>query len=193
LFTGVGAVTTSGPGKGSCTALSQNWILTAAHVVSGAGSVTTYFTVEGLKYSYTTSQIYVYNFEGNTYNASTHDYDVALVYIPDGILATIATYSLYTGTLSTTTHAHNGTQLTIVGYGGSGYGDIGYSASYPLGTTVRRVGGNVVDVMTSLNGVTDCLFYQMDFDDNSAVGTVGGSLGNDIETTLCTGDSGGPA
>ncbi len=192
VFSGVGAVTTSGAGKGTCTAISSHWVLTAAHVVNGVSSVTLYFNVGGATFTYTSSNIYTYNYLGKSYNPSTHDYDVALIYIPEGLDALIETYAPYDGAWTVTSASANGTRLELVGYGGSGYGNVGYSSSYPLTQTVRRVGANVVDSLGHLPD-TECVFYLMDFDDDSSAGTVGGSLGNDVETTFTVGDSGGPA
>ena len=181
-FSGVGTVNGC-----TCTAISSNstgtWVLTAAHVIGASKSVTVTFYVGAVPYSYTTSNIYV----DSSYNATTHDSDVALVYIPSGISNLITTYSLDTGLTA-------GQTVYLVGYGDSGYGNVGRDTSYGR---AFRVGENVVDSLEYF-AITDTthtssVFYAMDFDDPSTVGQDGGSLGNKIETTLCEGDSGGPA
>lgn len=66
----------------------------------------------------------------------------------------------------------------MVGYGRSGYGSYGYTTGASL--TDRRVGYNVIDELA------DGLF-RYDFDDPNT----GDGLGNDIESLIGSGDSGG--
>jgi len=183
-FTGVGTVNSC-----SCTAISTSssgtWVLTAAHVVGSSSTVTVKFYVEGVVFTYTTSSIYV----NENYNSTTHDYDVALIYIPEGISSLITSYSLYSGT----TGSLVGQNLTLVGFGGSGYGNLGYdSSTYPLDGVTNRVGQNRIDSLATTVIDSSCVFLSMDFDNPSTTGVLG-SLGNDVETTFCTGDSGGAA
>jgi hypothetical protein len=183
-FSGVGTLKGC-TGTALDTGTSGTWVLTAAHVIGSSTSVTVYFTSGGTTYSYTTSHIFVHE----DYASATGDYDVALVYIPEGINAAIEKYSLYNPSPLSLV----GDTVDLVGYGYSGYGDLGMNSS--LYGHAYRWGQNVVDQAALLNtgsGVTECAFYIMDFDAPGTYGSVGGSLGNDIETTFCTGDSGGP-
>ncbi len=93
-----------------------------------------------------------------------------------------------------------GSELHMVGYGQSGYGtDSRYSVNASF--TVKRVGQNVVDGFTSpgqddqrpTTSTATNEAYLFDFDAPATEGTSGGSLGNEIETTLGGGDSGGPS
>lgn len=85
-----------------------------------------------------------------------------------------------------------GAQLRLVGFGESGSGATNYdrkSASW----SVKREGGNVIDgVGNDDEGGLYPEIYYADFDPPSTYGMEGGSLGNEIETTLGAGDSGGP-
>ena len=84
-----------------------------------------------------------------------------------------------------------GSQAALVGFGRSGYGNYGYTTSATL--TDRRVGYNVVDSLTpdDLGGGFPALF-RYDFDSPDTFGRPGGSLGNNLESIIGPGDSGGP-
>lgn len=87
-----------------------------------------------------------------------------------------------------------GTELILVGYGASGAGDQGPSVAALPG--VKRVVRNRVDaVQPSVDGSgRRSLFYLYDFDGPSGPGSLGGpSMGNSIEGSLASGDSGSPA
>jgi hypothetical protein len=191
-FSGVGTVNGC-----TCTALDTSsivsngtgtWVLTAAHVVKtladNGTSYTVTFYVGNTSYTYSSDDCEIYY--NSSYNSSTGDCDVALIYIKSGISSSITTYSLYTGSLVSLYQK----DVTFVGYGYSGYGDVGMSTSY--GKTFRS-GGNTVDWISTLSNTsgdtTTCYFLIYDFDDPDT----GNGLGNDVETTFCTGDSGGPA
>jgi hypothetical protein len=196
-FSGVGTVNGC-----SCTALDTSsivtngtgtWVLTAAHVVKSLAdngtSYTVTFYVGTTKYTYSSDDCEIY-YDSSNYNASTGDYDVALIYIKSGISSTITTYSILpTNNIVTTATLVGGKAVTFVGYGYSGYGDEGMKTSYGK---AFRTGGNSVDwisQLTTSGGTTSCYFLIYDFDDPDT----GNGLGNSVETTFCTGDSGGPA
>lgn len=81
--------------------------------------------------------------------------------------------------------------MTLAGFGRSGYGDYGYTTL--AGLTDRRVGQNIIDSfqMDDLGGGFPALF-RFDFDSPASTGLPGGSLGNNLETLIGPGDSGGP-
>ncbi|MFP4166886.1 MAG: hypothetical protein ACLFUF_06940 [Opitutales bacterium] len=83
-----------------------------------------------------------------------------------------------------------GDTLTLAGFGRSGYGSYGYTTS--AGVTDRRLGQNVVDSFEQADAGSGLLF-RYDFDPPDTSGTVGGSLGNDVESIIGPGDSGGSA
>ena len=85
-------------------------------------------------------------------------------------------------------------RITLVGYGGSGNGDVGPSIGGSQ--VVKRVGDNVIDlVATQLDASgRSSLFYLYDFDGPTGTGAMGGAtLGNSIETLVAGSDSGSPA
>lgn len=87
-----------------------------------------------------------------------------------------------------------GTAATLVGYGGSGYGDAGISV--PRAADVKRTGRNSLDAFDyDAKGSGKVLVYYFDFDGPSAATNVvgAGTLGNALETTVAGGDSGSPA
>ena len=84
-----------------------------------------------------------------------------------------------------------GDEAALVGFGRSGYGNYGYTTLATL--TDRRIGYNVVDYFTpdDLGAGVPALF-RYDFDSPDTFGLAGGSLGNDLESLIGPGDSGGP-
>ena len=84
-----------------------------------------------------------------------------------------------------------GTAATLVGYGGSGYGDAGISVA--RAADVKRTGRNSLDAFDyDAKGGGKVLVYYFDFDGPSAATNVvgAGTLGNALETTVAGGDSG---
>jgi hypothetical protein len=85
-----------------------------------------------------------------------------------------------------------GEVITLVGFGRSGYGSYGYTTNTTL--TDRRFGSNVIDsFLLDDEGFGRAEVFRYDFDMPSSTGLPGGSLGNDIETIIGSGDSGGAA
>ena len=82
-----------------------------------------------------------------------------------------------------------GGQVTLSGFGRSGYGSYGYTSDASL--TDRRIGHNIVDTVDANPAGSGSLF-RYDFDDPATTGDASGSLGNDRETLIGPGDSGGP-
>jgi hypothetical protein len=88
----------------------------------------------------------------------------------------------------------SGEVLEMVGYGVSGFGDVGGVEVLP-DFHVKRSGKNNADLFVvddEGSGLDEIFIY--DFDGPTGTGLLGGAtLGNDIETNVRGGDSGGPA
>jgi hypothetical protein len=88
-----------------------------------------------------------------------------------------------------------GDVLVLVGYGRTGYGDLGFRLPFE-NFNVKRWGQNVADLsFLDDDGTGFAEVYVFDFDgpDGTTNITGGPTLGNTLETTLGFGDSGGPA
>jgi hypothetical protein len=177
VYSFVGSLDISAGGysyRGSAVALSPNWVLSAGHNVdfnddglvdSGLGID---FYLPGFG-NYAASGFYAHpDFTGFANPSIQHD--LSLLYfddpLPDLLFPTLGN-SL---TLDAT--------ATLVGYGRSGYGDYGYTTDASL--TDRRFGFNVIDELN--NGL-----FRYDFDDPNT----GNGFGNNLETIIGPGDSGG--
>jgi hypothetical protein len=88
-----------------------------------------------------------------------------------------------------------GDALTLVGYGRSGWGNLGFRPPYET-NSVKRWGQNVAD-MSFLDdeegGFSEVYIFDFDGPDGTTNFVGGPSLGDEIETSLGFGDSGGPA
>jgi len=120
-------------------------------------------------------------------NPSVND-DLVLITLNQPIPASIPVYPPFVGQIV------NGETITLVGYGRTGFGDVGATTLGDADT--KRVGRNRAEqfFMNDEAGFTVEVF-QHDFDGPTG-GTNcfgGGTLGNDIETGVAPGDSGGPA
>lgn len=190
-FTFVGALEVSDGAStfhGSGVALSANWILTAAHNtdLNDDGQVdatwTGTFHLPGYG-AFTVDQAYTHaDFTGFA-NPVVND-DLALLHLATPLSGTLPYPILGTAT--------TGDMITLVGFGRSGYGSYGYTSNATL--TDRRYGSNVIDTLgpdDEGSGLAEVFRY--DFDAPSTTGLSDGSLGNDIETIIGPGDSGGPA
>lgn len=191
-FSGVGSIY-----GGTGTLLDSTHVLTAAHLFdSNTDPAAVSFSLDGGTgtMSFTASRIDICP----TFHGVNPDDqgDLAIVTLSAPVPAAFRTYSLYTGALTA------GTTLTLVGLGDSGNGVTGFDNS----PRQRRVGKNNADGFLLPGGQSFDTTYQpgdgvylFDFDSPdgstaSAPNVIGGlSLGNDVETTLGNGDSGGPA
>ncbi len=136
------------------------------------------------------------SFSGFSTTDLTHD-DIAAIVLSQDLPVGVPHYRLYEGELPLSE------TLTLVGYGNSGYGDVGFSFADRADFYRKRVGRNNADVFVGdddnpMGGANEIFLF--DFDDPritdplDPVNHWGGlSLGNTIETQLGFGDSGGPS
>lgn len=190
-FNAVGSLAISSGGfsyKGSATAISPNWVLTAGHNLdlndngSPDAGLSINFNLPGFG---TYAACAFYTCPGFTgFGNTSIQRDLGLLYLstplPGGVL-----FPSLQGAMQV------GNQAALVGFGRSGYGNYGYTTSATL--TDRRVGYNVVDSFTpdDLGGGFPALF-RYDFDSPDTFGLAGGSLGSNLESLIGPGDSGGP-
>ncbi len=188
-FVGALAISSGGGNyRGSAVALSAEWVLTAGHNAdindnglpdAGWGGS---FYVPGYG-SFAVGQAYTHPSFTGFANPSVND-DLALLHL---------TVPLPFGmTFPTLGGTGIGDAITLVGFGRSGYGSYGYTTSASL--TDRRFGSNVIDsFQLDDEGSGRAEVFRYDFDAPVTTGLPGGSLGNDIETIIGPGDSGGAA
>jgi len=123
------------------------------------------------------------------FNRPSVNDDVSVITLGTAVPAGTTTYDLFGGNLA-------GAELHMVGYGQSGNGVSGYTVNASF--NVKRHGMNTADAFYGQDDAgkpaADEVF-RFDFDaPDGSTGSMGGaSLGNDLETTLGGGDSGGPS
>ncbi len=191
-FNAVGSLSISAGGFsyiGSATAISPNWILTAGHNLdlndngTPTPGLSINFNLPGFG-TYAASVFYTCPGFTGFGNPSIQN-DLGLIYLANPLPAGVLYPSLQ-GNLST------GTEFLMAGFGRSGYGSYGYTTFASL--TDRRIGYNVVDsFQTDQGGAGFNAIFLYDFSPPSTTGQPGGSLGNNLESIIGPGDSGGPA
>jgi len=190
-FNAIGSLSISAGGVsylGSATAIARNWILTAGHNLdlNDSGSPTAGLSINfNLPGFGTFSATSFYTCPGFTGFANpSNQRDLGLIYLSTP-LPTGINYPDLSGNLQT------GSTVTLAGFGRSGYGSYGYTTLATL--TDRRIGYNVIDSFQTndLGGGFPAVFFY-DFDSPDTTGQVGGSLGNNLESIIGPGDSGGP-
>lgn len=190
-FSFVGALSINSGGfnyKGSAAAISPNWVLTAGHNLdlndngTPDSGIAINLHLPGFGV-FPASGFYTHpGFTG--FGNPSVQRDLGLLYfenpLPTDLFFPMLSYDLQIGD-----------EVVFVGFGRSGYGNYGYTTDASL--TDRRVGYNVVDSFTAddLGGGFPALL-RYDFDASDTFGMPGGSVGNDRESLIGPGDSGGP-
>ena len=187
-FNAVGALeifSAGGNYYGSGIALSPHWILTAGHNVdisgnglADAGNSYRFHLPDYGDFAVTTAHTPP-SFTGFA-NPAIND-DLALLYLASPLPLSLN----YPGAILTATQSM---EIALAGFGRSGFGSYGYTSSATL--TDRRIGWNLIDAFETDDedgGFNEVFLY--DFD----APTSPDSLGNDRESMIGPGDSGGPA
>ena len=182
-FGGVGSISI-GANTFSGVLIGPRDVLTAAHAVSGANSANINFNLNltgALSSTLQAASVTIYP----GYKGVTGSDDLALIRLRDAAPEGTPIYTIASNPLTL------GQQITLVGYGRGGDGISGLTTSADPG--IKRSGSNVVDFFISdVHGVH--IGYVYDFDGPTGVGALGGkTLGNRLEATVASGDSGGPA
>lgn len=199
-FGGVGSIEIVHPTLGTfmCTgtAISQSHVLTAGHCfdVDADGSVDpgitgTFNLNDGSDFSstHTVSSINIHPDFSGFANGGNDDLSILELATPVPTSTTI--YSVRPGPMA------QSEQLELVGYGQSGNGETGFTVTPSF--SVKRSGSNEADLFVvddEGSGVDEVYFFDYDEPTGTNAGFFGSTtLGNDIETTVGAGDSGGPA
>lgn len=173
--------------QGSAVAISRDWVITAGHNVDlnddGLADVLWSGNLHLPGYGvFVVAQAYTHPGFTGFANPSVND-DLALLRLADPL-------PLGMGFPTLGSAAGIGDVITLVGFGRSGYGSYGYTTTASLDS--RRYGFNVVDSLSADDEGSGAFeVFRYDFDDPTTFGQPGGSLGNDIETIIGPGDSGG--
>lgn len=182
-YAGVGSVVVNGDPLSGVVVASQ-YVLTAAHVVSGqsASAIQFVLNIGGTPWQSAVDSIATYPTFSFPYD------DLAIIKLATPVPDGVPIYPLYNGSIKT------GLTITLVGYGASGNGNAGVSVGQSA--NVKRVGGNVVDILTTTtdNSGRSSRFFVYDFDGPTGNGPLGGpTIGNTVETLVAVGDSGSPS
>lgn len=188
-YAGVGSITLHGQ-TFSGTLISPRHVLTAAHVVAtrAPGEVRFNLVNHGeISRSVNVTAIHVHPAYSGFEPGRPADGDLAILELAEPVPAVYPRYRVLRQPLQI------GMPLLLAGFGASGHGDGGEPvAAHPA---VRRSGANrVSQIRPSLAGRAHAVYY-FDFDgpapQHDRFGDSG--LGNALETSLASGDSGSPA
>jgi len=181
-WSAVGSVVVNGAPL-SGVVIAGRFVLTAAHVVSGAPVNTLQFVLNlgATQWTSPVESVVVHPSYSFPYD------DLAVLKLANPVPPSVPIYRMYSGAQTA------GLTLVLIGYGASGNGDVG--ANVGASSSVKRVGENVLDALQSAidsSGRTS-RFFIYDFDGPTGNGSLGGpTLGNTLETVVGVGDSGSP-
>jgi len=186
-WAGVGAVLVD-DAVFSGVAIGPRLVLTAAHVVGDLSPSRIRFQINASSTPVLIQarQVIVHpGFSG--FNKPNLNDDLAIIILDTTLPADVPTYSL------NRTQPAPGIELRMVGYGGSGQanGDGRVAAN----RSVKRVGGNHADLyVTDDDGTGLAEIFYFDFDGVGVQNFIGAAgLGNSIESSMASGDSGSPS
>jgi secreted trypsin-like serine protease len=183
-YAGVGSVVVGGQPLSGVVIASQ-YVLTAAHVVSGQAPSNIQFVLnlgDPTPWTSAVESVTVYPTFSLPYD------DLAVLRLARPVPDTVPVYPMYSGPIVA------GLTITLVGYGSSGNGNVGVTVG--ASSAVKRVGSNVADRVQPTLDASGLVsqFYLYDFDGPSGSGSLGGpTIGNEVETLVAVGDSGSPA
>lgn len=187
---GVGSISVKG-GTYSAVAIGPQHVLTAAHVVAGAMPADIVFNINfggDLTYKIAASATAIHPGYGKNQFRGIQLDDLAVVTLASPLPSGVPHYPLLSQPLDI------GTTILLVGYGATGDGEKGATQSGQA--AVKRTGRNVIDqFLPPVKRFEFPRAFLYDFDDPyGKLNKVGGaSLGNAVESTVASGDSGGPA
>lgn len=182
-WTGVVAIVVAGSAY-SGVVIGPQHVLTAAHVAAGVApaALSVVLNRSATPMALAVSAVAVYPGAAFPYD------DLAVLRLAQPLPGETAIYPVVD------TARPTGSVLSLVGYGASGNGASGPSVA--ASSSLKRSGRNVLDLFTDrLDGSgRTSPFFLYDFDGPSGTGPLGGaSLGNSIETSVASGDSGSGA
>jgi hypothetical protein len=187
-WAGVGSLSVGSSAYGAV-AIGQRYVLTAAHVAKGANPASVKFSLNyGSSLSHQIPAAAVFAHPAFvSFNNPDAQHDIAIIELAQDIPPGVPIYPLHFADVPA------GTTLVMVGYGSSGQGDVGASVGGNPG--VKRVGSNNADTFVpDADGSGRHALFMFDFDGGTAPSSLGGpTLGNRIETSFASGDSGSPS
>jgi len=189
-WAGVGSITYNG-GTYTGTLIARRYVLTAAHAVpvdpAGMGVLFNLNLGPGQSQHIPVIRVHKHpNFVG--FNTPNLNDDIAVLELERDAPAAAPIYGLSAAPMAP------GTVLTLVGYGASGNGSTGLSIDRD--PTVKRTGQNSADAFVADDegsGENELYLFDFDGEPGSSNFLGGKTLGNALETTFASGDSGSPA